>query len=78
MTYRSASFSVTQEEALSVQQIEARNVQEKLEGTKQKLNQLKAEISEDKNEDKNLEGVEGMIQRLITVSKILVYNLQSF
>jgi len=60
---------VTQEEALSVQQIEARNVQEKLEGTKQKLNQLKAEISKDKNEDKNLEGVEGMIQRLITSAR---------
>eukprot|EP00091_Calanus_sinicus_P021066 TRINITY_DN6068_c0_g1_i2.p1 TRINITY_DN6068_c0_g1~~TRINITY_DN6068_c0_g1_i2.p1 ORF type:complete len:256 (+),score=112.45 TRINITY_DN6068_c0_g1_i2:158-925(+) len=60
---------VTQEEPLSVQQIEARNVQENLEGTKQKLKQLKAEVSEDKNEDKNLEGIEGMIQRLITSAR---------
>jgi len=60
---------VTDEEILSAQQIEARNVEEGLEGTKQKLKDLKQEISVEKQEDQKLEGVEGMIQRLITVKK---------
>ena len=62
-------ISVTQENILSSQQIEARNVEEGLEGTKQKLKDLNQEISVEKQEDQKLEGVEGMIQRLITVRK---------
>ena len=60
---------MTNEEILSAQQIEARNVEEGLEGTKQKLKDLNQEISVEKQEDQKLEGVEGMIQRLITVRK---------
>merc|ERR1712066_1204204 len=52
----------TQEGVLSAQQIEARN-------TKQNLEQLKQEISQENQEDKKLEGVEGMIQRLITSAR---------
>merc|ERR1719206_954338 len=43
--------------------------QENLEGTKQKLKQLEQEISLEKQEDQNLEGVEGIIQRLITSAR---------
>merc|ERR1712013_20257 len=60
---------VSQEGALSQEQIEARNDEENLEETKQKLNQLKDDIIEDKKEDAELDGVEGGIQRLITVNK---------
>jgi len=60
---------VTDEEILSAQQIEARNVEEGLEGTKQKLKDLEQEISVEKQEDQKLEGVEGMIQRLITSAR---------
>merc|ERR1712013_598384 len=42
---------VSQEGALSQEQIEARNDEENLEETKQKLNQLKDDIIEDKKED---------------------------
>jgi len=59
----------TQEGVLSAKQIEARNTKENLEGTKQKLKQLKKEISQENQEDKKLEGVEGMIQRLITSAR---------
>jgi len=59
----------TQEGVLSEEQIEARNTQENLEGTKQKLKQLQQEISLEKQEDQNLEGVEGIIQRLITSAR---------
>merc|ERR1712117_636775 len=59
----------TQEGVLSEEQIEARNTQENLEGTKQKLKQLKQEISLEKQEDQNLEGVEGIIRRLITSAR---------
>ena len=62
-------ISVSQEGALSQEQIEARNDEENLEETKQKLNQLKDDIIEDKKEDAELDGVEGGIQRLITVMK---------
>jgi len=60
---------VTQEDILSAQQIEARNVEEGLEGTKLKLKALKQEISVEKQEDQAFEGVEGMIQRLITSAR---------
>jgi len=60
---------VSQEGALSQEQIEARNVEENLEETKQKLNQLKDDIIEDKKEDAELDGVEGGIQRLITAAR---------
>jgi len=60
---------VTQEEALSPQKIESRNEEEKLEETKQKLEQLEADLVEEKKEDKKLEGVEGGIQRLITAAR---------
>ena len=66
---------MTQENILSAQQIEARNVEEGLEGTKQKLKDLKQEISVEKQEDQKLEGVEGMIQRLITVRSYLLNNM---
>merc|ERR1712002_101481 len=59
----------TQEGVLSEEQIEARNTQENLEGTKQKLKQLQQEIALEKQEDQNLEGVEGIIQRLITSAR---------
>merc|ERR1712203_918541 len=59
----------TQEGVLSEEQIEARNTQEDLEGTKQKLKQLQQKISLEKQEDQNLEGVEGIIQRLITSAR---------
>jgi len=60
---------VSQEGALSQEQIEARNDEENLEETKQKLNQLKDDIIEDKKEDAELDGVEGGIQRLITAAR---------
>merc|ERR1712154_744600 len=59
----------TQEGVLSVQEIEARNTQNNLEGTKQKLKQLPQEITQERQEDQSLEGVEGMIQRLITSAR---------
>merc|ERR1711915_709857 len=54
------------------QQIEARNQQEDLQGTKQKLKQLKQEIVKNKADDKDYEGLEGMIQRLITSARGLL------
>merc|ERR1719483_1276547 len=54
--------------------------EEGLEGTKQKLKDLKQEISVEKQEDQKLEGVEGMIQRLITSAREVlseVYNINS-
>ena len=66
-------ISATQEGVLSEEEIKARNTQENLEGTKQKLKQLEQEISLEKQEDQNLEGVEGIIQRLITVSVGIVF-----
>merc|ERR1719317_525579 len=48
----------TQEGVLSEEEIKARNTQENLEGTKQKLKQLEQEISLEKQEDQNLEEVE--------------------
>jgi len=60
---------VTQEEVLSSEQIEARNDEENLEGTKQKLKQLKDDIIEERKEDAELEGLEGGIQRLITAAR---------
>merc|ERR1711862_444550 len=59
----------TQAGVLSEEEIIARNTQENLEGTKQKLKQLEQEISLEKQEDQNLEGVEGIIQRLITSAR---------
>merc|ERR1712151_1060379 len=59
----------TQEGVLSAQEIEARNTQNNLEGTKQKLKQLPQEITQERQEDQSLEGVEGMIQRLITSAR---------
>merc|ERR1712154_691921 len=56
----------TQEGVLSAQEIEARNTQNNLEGTKQKLKQLPQEITQERQED---QGVEGMIQRLITSAR---------
>merc|ERR1712029_1241643 len=55
---------VSQEGALSQEEIEAN-----LEETKQKLNQLKDDIIEDKKEDAELDGAEGGIQRLITAAR---------
>merc|ERR1712002_463716 len=60
---------VTQEKALSQKEIEARNVEENLEETKKKLEQLKDDIVQDKKEDAELEGVEGGIRRLITAAR---------
>jgi len=60
---------VTQEKALSQEDIEARNVEENLEETKQKLEQLKDDIVQDKKEDGELDGLEGGIQRLITAAR---------
>jgi len=60
---------VTQEKALSQEDIEARNVEENLEETKQKLEQLKDDIVQDKKEDAELDGLEGGIQRLITAAR---------
>merc|ERR1711937_1072372 len=59
----------TQEGVLSEEEIKSRNTQENMEGTKQKLKQLEQEISLEKQEDQNLEGVEGIIQRLITSAR---------
>eukprot|EP00092_Neocalanus_flemingeri_P045749 GFUD01051270.1.p1 GENE.GFUD01051270.1~~GFUD01051270.1.p1 ORF type:complete len:196 (+),score=86.44 GFUD01051270.1:88-675(+) len=71
---------VFQEEPLSNQQIQAKNVQEDLEGIKKELTGLNEEIAKDQKEDKKFENfgwddpkidncqvLEGMIQRLITV-----------
>jgi len=63
---------VSQKQPLSEQQIEARNQQEDLQGTKQKLKQLKQEIEKNKADDKEYEGLEGMIQRLITSARGLL------
>merc|ERR1712215_552336 len=60
---------VTQEKALSQEDIEARNVEENLEETKQKLEQLKDDIVQDKKEDAELDGLAGGIQRLITAAR---------
>merc|ERR1711964_48460 len=60
---------VTQEKALSQEDIEARNVEENLEETKLKLEQLKDDIVQDKKEDAELDGLEGGIQRLITAAR---------
>jgi len=60
---------VTQEKALSQEDIEARNVEENLEETKLKLEQLKNDIVQDKKEDAELDGLEGGIQRLITAAR---------
>eukprot|EP00092_Neocalanus_flemingeri_P005381 GFUD01005798.1.p1 GENE.GFUD01005798.1~~GFUD01005798.1.p1 ORF type:complete len:282 (+),score=120.59 GFUD01005798.1:163-1008(+) len=60
---------VFQEEPLSSQQIQAKNVQEDLAGTKKELKALKEEVAKEQKEDKKFEGVEGMIQRLITSAR---------
>eukprot|EP00092_Neocalanus_flemingeri_P036012 GFUD01039211.1.p1 GENE.GFUD01039211.1~~GFUD01039211.1.p1 ORF type:complete len:326 (+),score=137.99 GFUD01039211.1:96-980(+) len=73
---------VFQEEPLSSQQIQAKNVQEDLEGIKKELTGLNEEIAKDQKEDKKFENfgwddpkidncqvLEGMIQRLITSAR---------
>merc|ERR1712212_641911 len=55
--------------ALSQEEIEARNVEENLQETKQKLEQLEDGIVQDKKDDAELDGVEARIQRLITAAR---------
>merc|ERR1712154_567605 len=67
----------TQEGVLSAQEIEARNTQNNLEGAKQKLKQLPQEITQERQEDQSLEGVEGMIQRLITSTREVLNEVKA-
>ena len=60
-------LSATQGVPLSEKEIEARNDQEGLEEIKDKLNKLRNQVEKERQDDKKYEGLEGMIQRLITV-----------
>jgi len=73
----SAVDIVTQEEPLSGQQIEAKNVQEDLEGTKDELKKLTEEVAKEKQEDGQYEGLEGMLQRLITSAREVLTEVNS-
>merc|ERR1712183_1042247 len=73
----SAVDIVTQEEPLSGQQIGAKNVQEDLEGTKDELKKLTEEVAKEKQEDGQYEGLEGMLQRLITSARELLTEVNS-
>merc|ERR1719430_662469 len=68
---------VYQENPLSKQQIELSNQEKDLEGTKQELKQLNEEVVQEKEEDKQYEGVEGMIQRLITSAREVLTQVNS-
>merc|ERR1712029_160220 len=59
----------TQGVPLSEKEIEARNDQEGLEEIKDKLNKLRNQVEKEKQDDKKYEGIEGMIQRLITSAR---------
>merc|ERR1711963_639442 len=54
---------------LSEKEIEARNDQEGLEKIKDKLNKLRNQVEKERQDDKKYEGLEGMIQRLITSAR---------
>merc|ERR1712002_733945 len=68
---------VYQENPLTKQQIELSNQEKDLEGTKQELKQLNEEVVQEKEEDKQYEGVEGMIQRLITSAREVLTQVNS-
>jgi len=59
----------TQGVPLSEKEIEARNDQEGLEEIKDKLNKLRNQVEKERQDDKKYEGLEGMIQRLITSAR---------
>merc|ERR1711963_1281335 len=59
----------TQGVPLSEKEIEARNDQEGLEKIKDKLNKLRNQVEKERQDDKKYEGLEGMIQRLITSAR---------
>merc|ERR1719378_443700 len=62
-------LSATQGVPLSEKEIEARNDQEGLEKIKDKLNKLRNQVEKERQDDKKYEGLEGMIQRLITSAR---------
>lgn len=75
---RTSSIDIVyQDEVLSKQQIQAWNEEEKLEVAKEELKQLKEEVAQEKKEDKKLEGVEGMIQRLITSAREMLSEVNN-
>merc|ERR1711970_987680 len=68
---------VYQGEPLTKEQIELSNQEKDLEGTKQELKQLNQEVAQEKEADKQYEGVEGMIQRLITSARDVLTQVNS-
>jgi len=68
---------VYQDEVLSRKQIQDWNKKNKLDVTKDELKQLKEEVAQEKQEDKKLEGIEGMIQRLITSAREMLSEVNN-
>jgi len=68
---------VYQDEVLSRQEIQAWNKENKLDITKEGLKQLKEKVTQEKKEDKKLEGLEGMIQRLITSAREMLSEVNN-
>lgn len=70
--YKSAADVVVQRSPLTDDEIIARNTAGDLEGTKEKLDRLQAELSKERRENYEFEGLEGQLQRMITTARELL------
>jgi len=70
--YQSASQVVDQRSPLSDPQIIARNTAGDLEGTKDKIDSLRTELTQERRDNWELEGLEGQLQRMITTARELL------
>jgi len=70
--YRSASQVVEQRSPLSDPQIIARNTAGDLEGTKEKIDSLRNELTQERRDNWELEGLERQLQSMITTARELL------
>jgi len=70
--YLSADKVVNQKRPLSDEEIKSRKVESNLEGTKADLDNLRNILPLEKNENKKLEGLEGLLQNLITSAREII------
>jgi len=70
--YLSASNIVRQQEPVAEQVISRRNAASNLTGIKQNLDSLKDQVDREKEKNRELEGVEGVLQQLITTARELL------
>jgi len=70
--YLSATNIVRQEKAYSDLEIQGRNSASNLTGIKEELGELKGQVERERQENSELEGVEGILQGLITSARDLL------